>query len=107
MKKQIAMLGGCFNPPLNSHFWIAQQMLNEYSEIEKIIFMPVNNIYPKNGLVNKEYRYNMLKLICDKNEKMEVSRIELDSTRQLDTVETLNILQNQYPDHEITFITRK
>ena len=36
MKKQIVMFGGCFNPPLNSHFSLADQVANEYEEIEKI-----------------------------------------------------------------------
>ena len=37
MKKQIVMFGGCFNPPLNSHFSLADQVANEYEEIEKIV----------------------------------------------------------------------
>ena len=40
VKKQIVVFGGCFNPPLNSHFSLAEQLLAEYHQIEKIIFMP-------------------------------------------------------------------
>ena len=29
-KKQIIVFGGCFNPPLNSHFSLAEQMIAEY-----------------------------------------------------------------------------
>ena len=103
-KKQIAMYGGCFNPPLNSHFSMAQQLINEYENIEKIVFVPVNSKYQKADLISNEHRYQMLKLICDKNEKMDVSRIEIDSDRLLYTIETLRKFQNIYPDYEIAFI---
>ena len=104
-KKQIIVFGGCFNPPLNSHFSLAEQILNEYEETEKILFVPVNNKYQKAGLVKNEHRYNMLKLICDKNERFEVSRIEIDKERQLFTVETLRELKEIYSEYEITFTT--
>ena len=38
-KKVLAIFGGSFNPPLNSHFSLAEQMLNEYENIEKVILM--------------------------------------------------------------------
>lgn len=103
-KKQIVIFGGCFNPPLNSHFLLAEQLVNEYSQIEKVIFVPVNNKYQKNDLVQNEHRYNMLKLVCDKNIRFEVSSIEMDSPRPLFTIETLDEFQKMYPDKEITFV---
>lgn len=102
-KKILAVYGGSFNPPLNSHFSIAEQMLNEYEEIDKIIFVPVSSKYEKNGLVNNEHRYNMLKLVCDKNDDFILSDIELKQTTQLHTVETLELLQKQYPNNRIYF----
>ena len=46
----------------------------------------------------------MLKLICDKNEKFDVSRIEIDSDRPLYTIETLKAFQKLYPKYKISFI---
>lgn len=103
-KKQIVMFGGAFNPPLNSHFSLAQQIINKYNQVEKVVFVPVNSKYKKEGLISNIHRYEMLKLICDKNEKLEVSTIEIDSNRPLYTVETLEILEKQYPDNEIAFM---
>ncbi len=103
-KKQIVVFGGCFNPPLNSHFSLAEQILNEYTNIEKIVFVPVNSNYGKIGLLSNEHRYQMLKLVCDKNEKFEVSRIEIEEKRQLYTIETLRKIQRLYPTHKIAFI---
>lgn len=103
-RKQIVIFGGCFNPPLNSHFSLAEQIINEYSNIEKIVFVPVNSQYQKADLISNEHRYKMLKLVCDKNVKLEVSRIEIDSHRPLYTIETLREFQKRYSEYEIAFI---
>lgn len=103
IKKQIVVFGGCFNPPLNSHFSLAEQLLAEYHQIEKIIFMPVNSQYQKVDLIENKHRYEMLKLVCNQNEKFEVSTIEMDYPRQLYTIETLTKLQKQYEKYEICF----
>ncbi len=103
IKKQIVVFGGCFNPPLNSHFLLAEQMVNEYKQIEKILFVPVHSKYQKADLIHNEYRYHMLKLVCNKNEKFEVSRIEIDSEKQPYTIETLTKLQNIYQEYQICF----
>ena len=103
-KKQIVVFGGCFNPPLNSHFSLAEQILNEYKQIEKIVFVPVNGKYQKQDLIENEHRFQMLKKVCDKNEKFEVSTVELDSNRPLYTIETLEKMQEIYANYEIGFI---
>lgn len=101
--KILAIFGGSFNPPLNSHFSLAQQIVNEYENIEKVIFVPVNSKYEKTGLISNEDRYNMLKLVCDKNDDFIVSDVEINQNRQLYTLETLEILQNKYPENTICF----
>jgi len=103
-KEQIVIFGGSFNPPLNSHFLLAEQLLNEYEQIKKILFVPVSCKYPKDGLISNEHRYNMLKLVCDKNERFDVSRVELDNEEVLTTYKTLNILQQYYPENHLGFI---
>lgn len=105
MKKQIAVFGGCFNPPLNSHFSLAEQILNEHKDVDKILFVPVSNKYNKKGLIDDKHRYNMLKLICDRNPRFDISKIEMDNERQLFTIETLLELQKEYLDFELLFIT--
>lgn len=102
-KKILAVFGGSFNPPLNSHFSLAQQIVNEYDNIEKVIFVPVNSKYEKQDLLPNKHRYNMLKLVCDKNDKFILSDIEIKQDRQLYTLETLELLQEQYPKYELCF----
>ena len=101
----IVVFGGSFNPPLNSHFSIAQQVLNQFEEVEKIVFIPVNKKYPKQGLLENEHRYNMLKLVADKNSKFEISNMDMCSEKSLPTIETLEKTQEIFPNQEIWFLT--
>ena len=102
-KKVLAIFGGSFNPPLNSHFSLAEQILTEYENIEKVVFVPVSTKYNKKGLISNEHRYNMLKIVCDKNEKFELSDIEMIQKEQLNTLETLELMQKEYPEHTLYF----
>ncbi len=102
-KKVLAIFGGSFNPPLNSHFSLAEQILNEYENIEKVIFVPVSSKYNKKGLLENHHRYSMLKIVCDKNDEFEVSDIELIQENQLHTLETLELLQEKYLNYELYF----
>ena len=64
-RKILAIFGGSFNPPLNSHFLLAEQIYNEIENIEKVIFLPVSSKYENNDLLSNEHRYNMLKSVID------------------------------------------
>ena len=105
MKKgSIVVFGGSFNPPLNSHFSIAQQVLNQFEEVEKVIFVPINKIYKKKGLLDNEHRYNMLKLVTDKNEKFEISDIDFKDEKSSLTIESLEEIEKQFSDKQIWYI---
>lgn len=103
-KKSIAVFGGSFNPPTVAHINLAKQILKNMENVEKIIFVPVSTRYNKNGLAPDKERLNMLKTICETEKDLEVSDIELESNRQLYTIETLRILQKQNPNKDIYFI---
>ena len=101
-KKIIGVFCGSFNPPLFSHLSFAENLINE--GLEKVIFVPVSSRYNKKGLIEDIHRLNMLKLICDKNDKFEVSDIELKSDEWMRTVDTLNALKKLYTEYEIRLI---
>ena len=103
-KNIIAIFGGSFNPPTIAHIDLAKQILDNIEKIEKIIFVPVSTKYNKQGLASDNDRFNMLEEVCKKLNNIEVSSIELDSPRQLFTIETLDILQEQNKEKQICFI---
>lgn len=105
MKKSVVVFGGAFNPPLNSHFLMAQEVLNQYEEVDKVIFVPVNKKYPKDGLLDNEHRCNMLKLVANKNSDFIISDLDLHGKRSLYTIEVLEEIQKQFKNREIWFLT--
>jgi len=100
----IAVFGGSFNPPTIAHINLAKEILKKVDDVEKVIFVPVSTKYNKKGLAPDETRFSMLQKICEKEEGLEVSNIELDSPKQPYTIETLKTLQKQNPEKEIYFI---
>ena len=103
-KKVIAVFGGSFNPPINSHITLAKEIMNKFNSIEKLVFVPVSTRYQKEDLVEDEHRYNMLKLICNKEEMLEVSDIELKQEKQMYTIQTLDIFKEKYKNYDIYFV---
>ncbi len=103
-KNCIVVFGGSFNPPHNSHFSIAEQVLNQYEEVEKVVFIPVNKKYEKDGLEENKHRYNMLKLVIEKNSDFILSDIDMNGERSLYTIETLIETEKQFPNKEIWFL---
>ena len=105
MKKNIiAIFGGSFNPPINSHIFLAKQILEKCNKIEKLIFVPVSTKYQKEELIEDKHRYNMLEIISKKEEKIEVSDIELITDKQLYTIQTLDFFKDMYKDNDIYFV---
>lgn len=102
--KGIAIFGGSFNPPINSHITLAKEIMNKFNSIEKLIFVPVSTRYQKQDLAQDEHRYNMLKLICNKEKILQVSDIELKQEKQLYTIQTLDIFKQKYKDYDIYFV---
>ena len=104
-KKVISVFGGSFNPPINSHTLLAKRIIEKCDVVEKLIFVPVSTKYQKSKLASDEHRYNMLKLICENEDKLEVSNIELIQDKQLYTIQTLNLLKEQYgQDYDLWFV---
>ena len=104
MKNKIVIYGGSFNPPLNSHFSIAQQVINDCEEVEKIVFVPVNQIYSKKGLIDNEHRIAMLNLVIQKNDSFELSDIDMHSDHSLYMIEIMNAMHEKYSGRLISFL---
>jgi len=98
---RIGIFGGSFNPPHKMHESIANQLI-EKGIIDKVIFVPTSNFYPKAGLINDEDRFKMLTLMIDKKEEYEVSKYEFG--RRTYTYQTLEHFKQENPYDEIYFI---
>lgn len=96
----IAVFGGSFNPVTIAHTTIIDK-LESLDYINKVIILPVGNHYKKDYLIDFKYRKEMLELAIDIN-KVLISDIELHC--QLKTIESLSIIQKEYPNEKIAFV---
>jgi len=101
--KKIGFWGGCFNPPSYAHINLAKDILQDL-ELDQIFFVPVGDYYAKAGLEKAIHRYNMLKIATKEINKLEVERIEIDSTKKLFAKDAFEILTDKYSNHNIYFI---
>ncbi len=91
----IAVFAGSFNPVTRAHVKIVETVLN-INEVGKVIVMPLNDNYYKQGLIEAKYRYNMLKECFKSYNKVELSTLDMDSDKQLTTIEYMDIFAEQY-----------
>ena len=92
----ICIFPGTFNPIHVAHIKMAQFALEKY-KFEKVIFVPAYIPPHKNiddGLAR--HRYNMVKLVTDKNPRFEVSDIEYLSEGKSYTIITVKKIREQY-----------
>ncbi len=98
---RIGIFGGSFNPPHKMHESIAHQLL-ERKLLDRIIFVPTSNFYPKAGLISDENRFKMLELMTEDEKKISLSKYEFG--RLTYTYETLEHFQREYPSDLIYFV---
>ena len=89
---KIGFFGGCFNHPNTLHIEIANNLINN-KKIDKVIFIPVNDFYKKDGLIEAKHRYNMLKLATKKYNNIDVDDIELKENRELYAVDAFELIR--------------
>ncbi|MCI8961987.1 MAG: nicotinate (nicotinamide) nucleotide adenylyltransferase [Clostridia bacterium] len=100
---KIGFYGGSFNPPTKAHIELAKKVIKECS-LDKVIFVPVGDLYEKEGMAKAIHRYNMLEIASNREVNLQVSDIEIRETKNYKTIEIFEILKNEYRKEEIYFI---
>ena len=72
---KIGFFGGCFNPPTIAHIELAKKAI-EIARLDKLVFVPMGDWYPKDDLISFKHRYEMLKIAIKDEKKMEVSDMQ-------------------------------
>ncbi|WHX99388.1 nicotinate-nucleotide adenylyltransferase [Neobacillus sp. DY30] len=102
---KVGILGGTFDPPHYGHLLIANEVLTKLN-LDEIWFMP-NQEPPhkkKSESVENIERLQMLELSIKGNPSFNIEKIELERSGPSFTVDTMKILNEQYPNHEFFFI---
>jgi nicotinate-nucleotide adenylyltransferase len=102
---KVGILGGTFDPPHYGHLLIANEVLSTL-QLDEIWFMP-NQEPPhkrKSESIKNEDRLQMLELAIGGNAAFRVETIELHRQGPSYTVDTMKMINDQYPDHQFFFI---
>jgi nicotinate-nucleotide adenylyltransferase len=101
----VGILGGGFNPPHLGHLVLAQEAVAQL-ELEQVLFMPYGE--PSHRALDDdpgaEVRLTMCELVAGPDPRFEVSRIEVDRSGPVYTVDTLRELRDARPDDSLFLI---
>ena len=100
MKDRIVIFGGTFNPPTRAHLDIATEALY-YLDAEKVLFVPVSDLYKKDDVEISYHRVNMLNLAIGNFRRLEIDFTEVDAVKLTYTYETIEKIKLQYQDKEL------
>ena len=102
--EKIGFFGGCFNPPTNIHIELANNLVKT-KKLDKVVFVPVNDTYIKDGLIPAKHRLNMIKLAIKNNNNLEVDDIEIKENKKLFAVDAIELINQKYfKECEVFFI---
>ena len=102
---RIGILGGSFNPPHLGHLVMAQEACAQVG-LDKVVLMPVA-APPHKQLADDpgaEERFELCRLAVAKDERLEVSRLEIDRGGPSYTVDTLREIHAASPGDELFFV---
>lgn len=101
----IGLFFGSFNPIHIGHLIIANYMI-EFTEIEEVWFVvsPQNPFKIHDKLADEKHRLAMAKLAVEDHDFLKVSEIEFGLSKPSFTLNTLNHLHKDNPEHEFKII---
>jgi nicotinate-nucleotide adenylyltransferase len=101
----IGILGGTFNPPHMGHLIMAQEALDQL-DLDRVVFMPVAVPPHKEAREDPgaDARVELCRLAVAGDERFEVSTLEVERGGASFTVDTLRVLHDREPEHDLTFI---
>lgn len=99
----IGMLGGSFCPPTIAHVELSRKCI-EAGLCDKVVWVPVNDAYRKATNIPAKHRIEMVKLALKNEPNITYSLHEQNHKDIIRTYESIQELQQQYPNDKIVFI---
>lgn len=103
--KRIGIFGGSFNPIHVGHALIASYIVDN-SELDSLWLMvsPQNPLKENSELASDYHRLRMTELVTRRLENVITSAFEFDLPKPSYTIDTLNALQDKFPDDEFYLV---
>lgn len=104
-KTRLGIMGGTFNPIHKGHLAIAQSAAEQLS-LDRVLFIPTGNPHFKLGqeLTPEKNRARMVELAIEGNLTFELDMREVNRPGVTYTADTLEELNQEYPEAELFFI---
>lgn len=102
--EHIGIVGGSFDPPHYAHLILAEHA-HEELQLGRVLFVPAG-APPHKGhtRVSVEHRMTMLHLAIADNPAFDVSRVDVDRPGPHYSIDMVNLLRDQYPGCEFTYV---
>jgi nicotinate-nucleotide adenylyltransferase len=102
---KIGLYFGSFNPIHNGHLAIAK-FLNEKKLFDQIwmVVSPNNPLKNEEELLSENHRLNMVKLAIQDKPYLRACDVEFALSKPSYTIDTLKVLEKQYPDYTFSLI---
>lgn len=103
-KRRIGVMGGTFDPIHNGHL-VAASEVAAAMQLDEVLFVPTGKPWQKQEVSAAEHRYLMSVVATASNPQFKVSKVDVDRPGYTYTVDTLNDLNQQFPDADLFFIS--
>ena len=102
-REQIGLFGGTFDPPHLGHLILASEAYSQL-ELDRLLWILTPDPPHKQDqfITAVEHRLAMVTLAIRDNPNFELSRVELDRPGPHYTLETVELIAQQYPEGDIT-----
>lgn len=104
MLRKIGILGGAFNPPHFGHLILAKKAKKKL-KLDKVFFIPYN-LPPlkKENLAKAKERYEMTKMLIEKEKDFEILDYEIKKEKPAFTIETISYLKKKFKKAQFFWI---
>jgi nicotinate-nucleotide adenylyltransferase len=102
-REQIGLFGGTFDPPHLGHLILASEAYSQL-ELDRLLWILTPEPPHKldQSITSISHRLAMVKLAIEGNPTFELSRVELDRPGPHYTLDTVELIAEQYPDSDVT-----
>ena len=99
---RFGFFGGSFNPITKAHIDLILEAIDKYN-LDKVYFVPMNDMYKKQGLLPLNVRSEMLKLALDDYlDKMDI--FLLNNDKEYKAIDSFKIIDSKFEKDERFFI---
>lgn len=104
MNAHFGIVGGTFDPPHYAHLILAEHAREELN-LHRVLFVPAGIPPHKDHTrLPVEHRLALLHLAIDDNPDFEISRVDIDRPGPHYSIDMVNLLRDQFPGVEFTFV---